>query len=36
MKKSTEKVKEAIEQPTKRPKDKPVKRQKGIRRGGHR
>lgn len=36
MKKSTEKIKEAMEQQTKKPKDKPVKRQKGIRRGAHR
>ena len=36
MKKSTEKIKETMEQQEKKPKDKPVKRQKGIRRGIHR
>lgn len=33
---STEKIKETMEQQEKKPKDKPVKRQKGIRRGIHR
>lgn len=36
MKNTTEQVKKAMDQQTKRPKDKPVKRQKGIRRGAHR
>lgn len=33
MKRTTEQVKQAMEQQTKKPKDRPVKRQKGIRKG---
>lgn len=35
-KRTTEQVKQAMEQQTKKPKDRPVKRQKGIRKGEHR
>ena len=33
---TTEQVKQAMEQQTKKPKDRPVKRQKGIRKGERR
>ena len=36
MKRTTEQVKQAMEQQTKKPKDRPVKRQKGIRKGERR
>lgn len=35
-KRTTEQVKQAMEQQTKKPKDRPVKRQKGIRKGERR
>lgn len=36
MKRATEQVKQDMEQQAKKPKDRPVKRQKGIRKGEHR
>ena len=33
MERATKQVKQAMEQQTKKPKDRPVKRQKGIRKG---
>ena len=36
MKRTTGQIKQAMEQQTKKPKDRPVKRQKGIRKGERR